>query len=311
MDNIDYLSDLPIDLFMKQITYLPYEEVIKVCQANKKLHNYCTNYDLHWKNLILNAFGTLPDYQAILREIHEKLGSKQYNYSVYTQFVNYLDPDTLLLIYDKQNDKVNFDRVFAKADNISKLIYYYKNGNFFAFVLGENMNKIAALWLIGLGKLLEFMKSLTDLDDKAYAKKFVRASYKTASQEDLNDLAISFAEEGNLKGLKRMIQLGADINAITIISLEEAKEYGHLDIIKYVWSLRGSTIEERGHIAMWSAREHPNVTKYIVELGIPQKDLDTLLRFYKDDPEMTEYLKSKGAIPSLPISPFVHTFDFQ
>ena len=299
MDNIDYLSNLPIDLFMKQITYLPYEEVIKVCQANKKLHNYCTNYDLHWKNLILNAFGTLPDYQAILREIHEKLGSEQYNYSVYTQFVNYLDPDTLLLIYDKQKDYVNFDRVFQQADQISREIYRYRKTGKINIRSEENGNIIAALWLTSPGELIRIIKALKDPDDKDYARKFIRVTYKTASQEDLNDLAISFAEEGNLKGLKRMLQLRADINAITIPSLEEAASYGHLDVIKYVWGLRGSTIEERGYIATWSAPDHPDVTKYIVELGIPQKDLNKLLRLYKDDPEMVEYLKSKSALESL------------
>ncbi len=41
--NIDHLSQLPVDLFIKEITYLPFDEVISVCQADTTLHNYCTN----------------------------------------------------------------------------------------------------------------------------------------------------------------------------------------------------------------------------------------------------------------------------
>ena len=289
----DSLSRLPIDLFIQQITYLPYDEVVSICQANKKLHDYCTKYDTHWKSLIRQAFSNLPDYAAILKEIHQRLGGEVYNYLVYTQFMNYLDPAILLLIYNKQNDKVNFDRVFQQADEISKLIFYYRIAKFDNFLSGSNMDKIAALWLIGLNKLIEFGKTWEGPDEKAYASKFIRASFKTASQQDLNDLAISLTEVGNLQGLKRMLQLGADINAIS--DLSEPASYGYLDVIKYVWKLRGSDTEERGDTVLWSAPDQPAATRYIVELGISQNNLNTLLRLYENNPEMIEYLRSKGA----------------
>ena len=56
--DIDYLSKMPIDLFIQQVTYLPFKDVINLCQANKTLHNYCTNhkYNINWKILIENTF---------------------------------------------------------------------------------------------------------------------------------------------------------------------------------------------------------------------------------------------------------------
>ncbi len=73
--NIDYLSQLPIDLFIEEITYLPFNEVISVCKANKSLHNYCTNskYNSHWKNLIDNTFDGIYDYQKYLEDVRKNL----------------------------------------------------------------------------------------------------------------------------------------------------------------------------------------------------------------------------------------------
>lgn len=54
---MDYLSNLPIDLFINQITYLPFSEVIKVCGpgGNKKLNNYCSDPNYNSKYLISNG----------------------------------------------------------------------------------------------------------------------------------------------------------------------------------------------------------------------------------------------------------------
>ncbi len=37
MDRIDYLSQLPIDIFIQNITYLPFSDVVNICSGNKKL----------------------------------------------------------------------------------------------------------------------------------------------------------------------------------------------------------------------------------------------------------------------------------
>ena len=49
---------LHIEVFIQNITYLPFSDVISVCNVNNKLHNYCTNdkYKLYWKQLIYNLW---------------------------------------------------------------------------------------------------------------------------------------------------------------------------------------------------------------------------------------------------------------
>lgn len=121
--DIDYLTNLSVDLFIQHITYLPFTDVISICSANKKLHGYCMNYNNHWKRLIDNTFSIVYDYQNKLREIQTKLGSddspegeskrslekQTYNYLVYTQLINILDPVTQAMIYYKQKDWKSFD----------------------------------------------------------------------------------------------------------------------------------------------------------------------------------------------------------
>ncbi len=111
--NIDYLSKLPVDVFIQNITYLPFDEVISVCQANKTLHNYCTNskYNSHWKALIDNTFGNIYDYQNKLKQIRDKLNISDdvYNYLVYSHLVKLLDPITQLMIYYRQGDMNSFE----------------------------------------------------------------------------------------------------------------------------------------------------------------------------------------------------------
>ena len=106
--DIDRLSQLPIDVFIQQITYLPFNNVVKICSVNTKLHDYCTNpnYNNKWKYLIDNTFGNIYSYQEKLIEIWKELGIGEgvYNYLVYTQLVKFLDPITQLMIYYKQHD---------------------------------------------------------------------------------------------------------------------------------------------------------------------------------------------------------------
>ncbi len=107
--NIDYLSQLPIDIFIKNITYLPFDSVANICQTNAKLHNYCNNisYNNNWRSLIDDTFDNIYDYQEKLKEIRLKLDidGGVYNYLVYTQLVKVLNPITQLMIYYRQGDK--------------------------------------------------------------------------------------------------------------------------------------------------------------------------------------------------------------
>ena len=292
----DSLNRLPVDLFIQQITYLPYDKVVEICQLNRKFHNYCTSYPIQWKALIQNTFGSLiPSgvYSEILKEIHQDLGEETYNYLVYTQFTKYLDPTTQLLIYDQQKDKVNFDKLFAKADTISKLMYWYRKGDYESSHSGnDNMTKISALWLIGNNEFSKFVKTLDDRDDKVFARRFLRVMNGNAKQADLDGIATHFVEVGNLKGLKRIVKLGANINNVSVYSIQETGSYEYLDVLKYVLKHRNFSLEEREELLSWLG--DLDSVKYLVELGVGQNTLDNAFRVI-ENPEIKKYLKSKGA----------------
>lgn len=59
------LTTQPIDLFITQLTYLPFKDVKSLCSSNKKSFDYCTNpkYNNNWKKLIDDTFGNIDDYQ--------------------------------------------------------------------------------------------------------------------------------------------------------------------------------------------------------------------------------------------------------
>ena len=67
------LSDLPVDLFIKQITYLFFDTVVSVCQINKQSYKYCTKYDAHWKKLIDDTFSSVDGYNDKLNKIWTNL----------------------------------------------------------------------------------------------------------------------------------------------------------------------------------------------------------------------------------------------
>ena len=115
MDNPDYLSSLPIDVFIHHITYLPFHDVISLCSTSSSLQDYCSNprHSSRWKLLIDSTFSSVYDYHNKLTKIQQKVGA-DYNYLVYTQLINLLDPITQLMIYYRQGDMGSFnDRKFT------------------------------------------------------------------------------------------------------------------------------------------------------------------------------------------------------
>lgn len=107
------LSNLPVDIFIYQITYLPFSDVVSVCQSNSKLHDYCVNpkYNLQWKKLIDDTFGNIMYYNIHLKNLWKKLNMVPgtYNYIIYTQFIKTLHPSDQLRIYYKQGDMTAFN----------------------------------------------------------------------------------------------------------------------------------------------------------------------------------------------------------
>jgi len=121
------------DLMAKELSYLPFDDVISLCKTNSKYHNFCTDkhYELYWKNMIVNTYGPLSNYQELLK----KYKNLEYNYILYTQLINLLDLDVQMDIYKRQGDEKSYERVgkikyvTVKFRNLGKLANRMRNLN--------------------------------------------------------------------------------------------------------------------------------------------------------------------------------------
>ena len=177
--NIDYLSQLPVDVFIKNITYLPFGDVVSVCSANQKLRSYCNDpkYNNNWKNLIDNTFSHIYGYHDYLNKIWKDRNYNEgiYNYLVYTQLVKLLDPATQLMIYYKQGDMDSFD-----SDNFN------------------NKQRLLAMFLLGEKDLI---KKYSTLKSHELIHLIDILNNRKISQNKLDNMLIEIIKEGNVKGL--------------------------------------------------------------------------------------------------------------
>ncbi len=271
----DYLSKLPVDLFIKEITYLPFDNVITICTSNTTLHNYCTNpkYNIKWRNLIDNTFGNIYNYQEKLKQIRSKfnLGDGVYNYIVYTQLVKVLDPITQLMIYYRQGDMKSFDS--SQYNNIQRFLSL--------FLLGKK------------DKMMDYLPS------DAYLPFISMLGGDKINQNILNNMLVEMAKEGSMKGLSMMVSKGANVHAQDDYALRWASERDHLDVVRYLVE-HGANIHARNDLALiWASQEvHLEVVKYLIEQGANIHAVDDLaLReaSYNGHLEVVKYLTENGA----------------
>ncbi len=271
----DHLSRLPVDVFIKEITYLPFDNVIAICTSNTTLHNYCTDvkYNNKWRKLIDDTFGGIYNYQKHLEDIREKLnvGEGVYNYLVYSHLVKVLDPITQLMIYYRQGDMDSFD-----SPN------YNNNQRFLALFLLNRKNK---------------MKNYLPDDD--YLSFISMLEGQKIDQNILNNMLVEMAKEGSVQGVFMMSSKGANIHAEDDNALRWASQLGQLEVVRYLIENKADVHANDDWALRWTSRNgHLEVVKYLVERGadIHAQD-DYALRWASRNGhlEVVKYLTEHGA----------------
>lgn len=248
MEQIDYLSQLPIELFMTQITYLPATEVDKICTINKKLHNYCTSsqYMLYWKNLIDAAYSRIPNYKSKLVEVRKVLGLEPdtYNYQIYTRFVTLIDPITQLHIYLRQKDMDSFNRVLSNLIQQYKQEYDYSNDSYYEYIV--------------------IYKAI----DKGYlniVKYF--ADHGKNMNTNLFPVLARATWNGNLEIVKYLVEeVGVNDPFLFDVLATSAKKEGYVSVSDYLIK-RGATLMD-GHISMRYRMIHKIPRSVIRGMGV-------------------------------------------
>ena len=207
------MEKLSPDLFINQIKYLTFADVISLCQVNRKFHTYCTDpgYSTRWKVLVKNKYGNVLEFEEKLKRIWKKLGLERdtYNYLVYTNLVKTLDPITQLMIYYRQGDMESFDS--NKYNNTHRFLTMFLLKNRYGTV--------------------------KYLPSKAYQPFIDMLDGKKIDKNILDNMMIEMAKEGHLNGVKYLVEKGADIHAKNDLALELASREGHLEVVKYLQSV--------------------------------------------------------------------------
>lgn len=262
---MDHFVRQPVDVFIKQITYLPFTDVISICSSNQRLRNYCMNYDNHWKSLIDNTFGEIYDYQNKLEEIRQRLGTKGYNYLVYTHLIKILDHVTQLMIYYKQKDMKSFDDQRFTTEE-----------------------RAAALFLLNEPQELETYGPVGDI--------YIRILINQADGNDYNRVLVKMAQYGNMRGILRMLEYGADINSDDGAPLYQAASYDHFEVVKYLVENGASLNDELNPIEAAAANGNLKMIEYLVTHGARPDDYALTTAIANNQLHLLPYFESKGIV---------------
>ncbi len=240
----DRLSKLPIDLFIKELTYLPFDSVISVCQNNTTLHNYCIDpkYNTNWKLVTDNTFSSIDNYHDKLKETWSKMmvPDNTYNYLVYTHLVKLLDPITQLMIYYRQGDIASFND--PKFD---------KSQRFLSMFLLNNING---------------MKD--HFPDDSYLPFINLLENKKVNIQELIVMLFHMVQNGNIKGVKIFLEKGADDDILAATGgyvLQIASKYGQLNVVKYIIGVGVDVhVDDDEPLIVASKNGYLDIVKYLI-----------------------------------------------
>lgn len=300
------MNELSSDLFIKQITYLPFADVVSLCQTNKTFHNYCTNsiYKNKWRMLIENTFSEIDNYQEKLQKLLNKYGN--YNYHVYTNFIKLLDPVTQTMIYYRQGDIINFNSsttqqkflamfLLKEKDNIYLYLpedrknFRESKASFIKFLKGKQITLTDIQYMLN-----ELARAGTLSGVKYVTKYFLKHQNISLDKNLLLNIAVI---NGHLDIVKYLIENGANVNNPGVIpTLSYASNHGHLNIVKYLIE-NGANIHVNNEQALFFAAGKGNldVVKYLIENGADihannEQALKTAAKYGRN--EVVDYLST-------------------
>lgn len=272
---MDYLSSLPVEIFIQNITYLPFSDVINVCSSNKKLYNYCIDkkYNTQWKSLIDNTYSSIYDYEGKLKNLWTKLGlnERTYNYIVYVKLIDILDPVTQATIYYRQGDMENFERF--KQDVKYLTLFLLGNRDFKKYYDGIVSSSITYNRLLDGDKIIHYK---------------------------LTEMLLDMIKVGSVNGIKYLMGKGAKIDDYVFRHvLLYAKK--NIDMVKFV--VENTDHELPNYILNASILGDLDSVKYLTDKGFDihiNDDEALMLAIKYKHVNIAKFLKEHGAIERSP-----------
>ncbi len=257
------------DVDRKILNNLEDEDLVNVCQVNKKAQSLC-NDQVFWMNRVFLKFGYVGG--DILRKNKKDRTWSEY----YIKDIRKINSTNAGIYLEDGSYRGRLDHVIISL-NIGANIHRY--------------NDIALRYSSGNGHL-EIVKYLVELKPDG------------ANIHANDDLALrNSSGNGHLEIVKYLVELkpdGANIHVKDDEALRLASYYGHLDIVRYLVELKpdGANIHARDDSSLIhaGANGHLDVVKYLVENGanIHADDNDALrLASEMGHIEVVKYLVSQ------------------
>ena len=267
---------LHIDVFFHLLQYLPFEDIVSLCQIDSMYHKYGTKYETAWKSLIYKTYGTVYNFQQKILHFRPV-----YDYVTYTQFIHEIDEISKWTIY---LTTANQKPVYLHDDDL-------KVDDFLArFLLGDVSTLEMYCSYLGNINLASFLNIL-----KA----------KEIEQNDLDWAAYFMGIHGNMRGMLYLINKGANLATYKQELLSKSAINGYLEIIKYMlgilkmepcdhYSDPNYNHEDDDECPFLLAVEHGHqeIVKYLAPLVTT--DVLNQSPYFVHDVEMMKFLKEIG-----------------
>lgn len=280
---------LNIDLFIHIVSYLNLDDVINLCQTSSKFHKYGINYENHWKFIIDKNYKNVYNYSKHLKYLGKC------NYLIYATLINTFDPISKLMFYYRRGDYKSFD------DRRINMLHKYLS----LFLLGEH-TKLKYYRSGCYANFLEYsidaMNKLLTLMSNEGSVEGVKYAFERGASNDNFNLSESCIK-GYYDTIKYMIKNGADVNWLWDCPTRYAALNGHLKCLKYLVKKGGDIHALRDEaIRMACDRGHLDVVKYLVEKGanITACGNQPIINAYKNGyTNIVEYLINQGVSPDI------------
>lgn len=260
--NLEAIMD---DLLGKIITNLSFEDVLALCGTSKKFRDFGKGVkprqSLFWKSLIEKTFCKDPYYQDHLEQLQKKYckednvgGNRKYNYLIWVQFMNLLDPITKAYVYTNQGREKDLDKL---CPNGSRVRFGEWRQQVLNFLLNRPVPDDKVGWTIVTAARwghLDVVKYLTEEKGEKYVDGSRHVSLRYA------------ARCGHLKVVKYLV--GKGIDCLFYTALADSVCDGHLDVVKYLVK-QGSDINRFGGEVLRDAviRGHFEVADFLIRSG--------------------------------------------
>lgn len=229
---------LPIDIFIKLVNYLHFQDVKSLCSVDRLFHYYGIDprFSSRWKLLIDSTYSFVYNYPDKIQQ--------RYNYLIYTQLIQLLDPITQLMIYYRQSDSDSFHNY-----------KFTKNQRFLS------------LFLLNREELINYLPE--EASPPEIYRPFVDLMNGVElSQNIIDNMGIKMVQFGSMLGLLVMIKHGTNIHAENGRALCLAVENGYLEIVKYLVENGVSVhIDEDKPFRCACLYSHFEIIKYLIEKG--------------------------------------------